>query len=109
LSVEVDDGLPLRGVDADIRKMDDIRPPVEAVRLIQVVGLAADLIAEAAAAAAVAAALDGDADIMTAEDVGELGSDTAADAVAVLIRRDADRRRTEVGEVQRRVVGARAI
>src|SRR5439155_3986295 len=91
------------GRGRDVRQVAEVGAPAHAVRLIQIEDLALDLIADGADAGA-ALAGDGEADAVLAEDVGELRGDAAADAGAEGADADADRRRADVGEVQRRGV-----
>src|SRR5205085_1143156 len=76
LSVDGMDFLAYAGERTDVREVDEVRAAVHAVGLVEVEDLAGDLVSERADARG-AAALEGQADVVLAEDVAEVGADTA--------------------------------
>src|SRR5205814_9974507 len=99
------DLLSICAADGDVRNVRDVGAPIESMLLIQIENFGADLIGERAVAARTAA-FDRESDVVLAEDVGEVRADAAADAESVTIRADADRRRSDIRDMQRVVVAA---
>src|SRR5439155_13969550 len=86
-----------------VRQVRDVDAPVQAMLLIEVEDFAGDLIAERSDAGRTLP-LEREADVVLAEDVAEIGGDTSADAGTERADADADRRRTQVGQVKRGTV-----
>ena len=79
--------------------MREIGAPVPAVLLIEVEQLAGDLVADSTDSLRTAS-LDGETEIVLAEDVGVVRAHAATDARAVRTGGDADGRRAEVRDVE---------
>ncbi len=99
LAIDQDVRLCSGGECADIRQMCRIDAPVQPVPLVEVEDLPRQLIADRTDTRS-AATLEGDSDVVVAEDVGVVGADTASDAGSEGADTDADRRRAEIGDVK---------